>query len=133
MSRKKGKMKQRKLCWFLVLILIFSFYGCGSIVKYTSFDETAYQPTTKIEIFSNPGNIKIEYKEIGLITASDNGWDKSESELIGEIRKKALTIGADAVILQNQIQKDQGVIPVGNYYFNVTERIIRAVAIKYIK
>lgn len=119
--------------YLLISIILLSIIGCSAVVKYVPFDNEYHSPTKSVSIFSTPESVKREYKEIGLITASDDGWDKSEADLIKSLQKKAMEIGADAIILQSSDQVHKGYVPIGGMPMAVSERISRAIAIKFVE
>lgn len=110
---------------------LFLLMGCGAIVNVAPFDETERQPTQSVDIFSDRSSVDRPYKEIGLITADDNGWDKSEADLIAILRNKAMEIGADAIILSPGEQSKQGSMLIGDLLVDSNKRIVKAVAIVY--
>ena len=116
---------------FIAVMLLLVLVGCASI-KYVSFDGEQHQPTNTVAVYSTPGAVKREYVEIGLLTADDKGWDMSEATLIGKLQKKAMEIGADAIILQSGELKTGGYVPVGGMLFASNERVVRVVAIRFV-
>ena len=114
-----------------VVLLIGLVLGCTSI-KFVQFDSIEREPSAQVAIFSTPDAVKREYVEIGLLTAGDEGWGQSEADLIGKLQKKAMEVGADAIILQSGEIKAGGYVAVGNIWFASNERVVRVVAIKFV-
>ena len=110
----------------------FVMIACAPIVKYTPFDSEIRTNSESVDIFMSRESVGREFKEIGLIIVDDEGWDRSETELIEKMRQRAMLVGADALILERSEQKSQGFIPIGGTTFHIVNRIVRGVAIIYL-
>ncbi len=114
---------------YLFLFSLFSF-SCAPIIRVNSFDNENRPPKeNEISVFSNAQAVPYNYKEIGLITVDDQGWGRSESELLNSAIKKAMEMGADGILILSQDKQLDGYIPIGGMPVAVNRRIVRASAI----
>lgn len=78
-----------------------------SVVKLDSIERS---PASKVDIYLDRSQVKRNFKEVGLIIAKEGEWDAyygtgDEAKLIDMIKAKAMSIGADGVILLGNEQK----------------------------
>jgi hypothetical protein len=110
--------------------------ACAS-VKVARFDAIERRPTTTVDVYSNFENIDRGYKEIALITADDEGWGTSETDLLEHLKKKAMSIGADAIVLQaGEVNPSSALVPYstgGAAIMHINRRISKVIAIVYLK
>jgi len=100
------------------------------VVRVNTFEGFQRPPTQgNIDVFTSTSNIPYLYKEIGLITVDDEGWGRSESELLEIVVQRARQLGANGVIILGQDKQLDGYVPVGNIPVAVNRRIVRATAI----
>ncbi len=64
-----------------------------------------------------------------MITIDDQGWGRSEEELLKTAVIKARQIGADAIIILSQNKNIDGFVPVGNVPVAINSNVIRVSAI----
>jgi hypothetical protein len=113
-----------------LLIFITIYISCAPVIRVNSFDGKRRAPNqNKIGVFSNPQAVPYLYKEIGLITVDDEGWGRSESELLNNAIFKAQQIGAHGIIILSQDKQLDGYVPIGNVPVAVNRRIVRVTAI----
>jgi len=109
----------------------------GSAIK-TGDDD--YPPTKadNVKVFLNAESVKRPYKEIGMVTAQKTaGWtftNVSDEAVIKILRKKAATIGADAIImaLLEGDSKPWAVVGAGGSS-SLDRKTAKAIAIKFTK
>ena len=66
-----------------LMFFIFISISCKSITSVVKYDNENRAPNyNKIDIFSIAKSVPYSFKEIGLIIVDDQGWDKSENELL---------------------------------------------------
>lgn len=122
----------RKLIWLLFFIALTQ-VGCA-IVRVTNFGPLPSLPKIgDIDVYTSHASIKKPYKEIALITVDDQGWDKSESELLEKLISKAKEIGADGVIILSQDKQSEGGVFINYVFIQSNRRIVRGTAILYEK
>jgi hypothetical protein len=78
-----------------------------SVVKLDSIERS---PASKVDIYLDRSQVKRNFKEVGLIIAKEGEWDAyygtgNEAKLIEMIKTKAMSIGADGVVLLGNEQK----------------------------
>jgi len=116
----------QKICFVAFCFLL----GCAPVTRVNTFDNTPRSPTTeRIRVFTSATAIPYDYKEIGLITVDDEGWEWSESELLNIAMEKCRAMGADGMIILSQDKQLDGYVVVGNVPVAINRRIIRASAI----
>lgn len=114
---------------YLFLFLLFAF-SCAPIIRVTSYDnEKRASKETEISVFSSTQAVPYNYKEIGLITVDDQGWEISESELLTTAINKAKEMGADGILILSQDKELDGYIPVYGVPIAINQRIVRVSAI----
>ena len=117
---------------FFLFGILFIQVGCAPKVQITKFSEFPSSPKTgDIDVYTSKDAIKKPYKEIALITVDDEGWDRSESELLQKLISKAKEIGADGIIILSQDKQSEGGVLVGNVFIESNRRIVRGSAIVY--
>lgn len=78
-----------------------------SVVKLDSIERA---PASTVDINLDRSQVKRNFKEVGLIIAKEGEWDAyygtgNEAKLIDMIKTKAMSIGADGVVLLGNEQK----------------------------
>jgi hypothetical protein len=78
-----------------------------SVVKLDSIERS---PASSVDIYLDRSQVKRNFKEVGLIIAKEGEWDAyygtgNEAKLIDMIKTKAMSIGADGVVLLGNEQK----------------------------
>jgi hypothetical protein len=91
-------MRKLNLCAFIGLILVSA--AC-STVNVTKTAKGIYVPTKAAEVEIKGLAPESGYEEIGMLSASIYGTDPSTA--YNTIREKAAAIGADAVVISNQM------------------------------
>jgi hypothetical protein len=91
-------MRKLNLCAFIFLILVSA--AC-STVNVTKTAKGIYLPTKPAEVEIKGLAPQSGYEEIGMVSGNIYGNDPSTA--YNTIRKKAAAIGADAVVLSNQM------------------------------
>jgi len=90
-----------KKTMFLLMILSLLFSGCASVSYLPSNSSVAYSPTDHVEIYwQRP--VK-PYVELGLISAQSDSL--SEEGLYIKLREKAMSIGANGIIMNPPIRQ----------------------------
>jgi hypothetical protein len=84
----------------ILIVCALLFVGCAPLVNVARFDNIERSPTSKLDIYTSFESIDREYKEIALITAQDRIPEKTEIEMVEDLKRKAMEIGADAIVLQ---------------------------------
>jgi hypothetical protein len=110
----------------IITIICIIYVSCAPVIQFNSFDKEARKPNIgTIDIYTTAESVPYIYKEIGLITVDDQGWEKSESELLNLAIEKAKQIGAEGLLLLQQDKQIDG------YYkgIAINRRIFRASAI----
>lgn len=82
---------------FFTIVGLF-FVGCASVSYLPTDDSITYPPTKSVKIFWETPNIP--YTKIGIVSAqasSDSGY--KEEELFKLLKEKAMSIGADGIIM----------------------------------
>ena len=82
----------KKIIIYLPLLLLF--ISCAATVNYIPIAKTTYPPTDKVDLYEERPTQK--FVEIGLIIVSSEG---SESIIKKKAKKKAMEIGADAIVI----------------------------------
>lgn len=122
---------------YLSVVLLVLLTACAPTVEVTPL---GVMPTTRslettVEVFTNPATISRPYREVALITVNDDGWDRSENELLDLLIQRAYEIGAEGVILLGQETRSSGgvFVPAGRTlaYYEGSERIVRGSAIVF--
>lgn len=97
-------MKIKSLLSSLVILGCFCLSGCGPSVEYIG---KSYPPTTNVEIFFNPADVKKPYETIGKVDGKAwplSGYDKIQESIVKEAKKR----GADAVIITRSGEQTVG-------------------------
>ncbi len=73
-------------------------------------DSIERSPVSNVDIYLDRSQVKRNFKEVGLIIAKEGEWDAyygtgNEAKLIDMIKTKAMSIGADGVVLLGNEQK----------------------------
>lgn len=104
--------------------------SCAPVIRVNNFDSQSRAPNYgKIGVYSNPQSVPFLYKEIGLVTVDDEGWGRSESELLNQAIAKVKQMGAEGLIILSQDKQLDGYVPVGGVPVAINRRIVRASAI----
>jgi hypothetical protein len=123
----------RKLIWLLFFITLTQ-VGCAPKVLVTKFALLpSLHKTGNIDVYTSHESIKKPYKEIALITVDDEGYGRSESELLEKLISKAKEIGADGVIILSQDKQSEGGVFIDGFFLSLSSRIVRGTAIVYEK
>lgn len=86
----------KKFCGLIIFIFLLAFLGCGSPkVVYTPVKEEPRVSAKEIEILSEKP--QRPYKVVGLLEVGGSDWTSKE-EMLDALKKKAYTVGADAII-----------------------------------
>src|SRR4051812_29259903 len=87
------------LAWVLFLLS-----ACAPITRVSRYDSNSagQRPSQKVDVFSSPTSVPYPFREIGLITIDDDGWGRSEAELLDKAIEQAKIMGADGLIILNQ-------------------------------
>lgn len=111
-------------------LLVLSLSSCTPIVRYNSFDSTQrISKTENLEIFTSVNSIPYNYKEIGLITVDDEGWGRSENELMNIAINKGKEVGADGLLVLAQDNSSAGYVLTGNIATAYNRKVVRISAI----
>lgn len=112
---------------YLYVFAVTSLISCAS-PQVTMFGNFSYRPTANIDVYQTKKPTQ-EYIEIAKISCgdSDDDWN------LKEIKRKAMEIGADAIIIIGRSGVTLGSIPMSkNYTYTYTsEYRLVAIAIKY--
>jgi len=78
-----------------------------SVVKLDSIERS---PASNVDIYLDRSQVKRSFKEVGLIIAKEGEWDAyygtgNEAKLVEMIKTKAMSIGADGLVLLGNEQK----------------------------
>lgn len=88
-----------------------------------------------VQVFMNSDTISRPYREVALITVNDDGWGRSEGELLELLLARAHKIGAEGIIVLNQEVRSAGgvLVPTGYSltYVDSSERVVRGSAIVF--
>lgn len=79
-------------------------------VSAVKLDSIERPPTSSVDIYLDRSQVKRHFKEVGLIIAKEGEWDAyyglgNEAKLIAMIKTKAMSIGADGIVLLGNEQK----------------------------
>jgi hypothetical protein len=107
--------------------------ACAPTVNVSQFSASR-TPTAHVDVFTDRANVGRPFREIGLIVVDDKesgAWGMSdETSLIGKAKAKAMTLGANAIILlPSELQQRN--IGYGLAHNSVNRRFVRASAIVY--
>ena len=110
--------------------------ACAPVVEVTPLGAlptvTSSEP---IQVFTNTDAVSRPYREVALITVDDEGWGRSEGELLELLLERAREIGAEGIVVLNQeVRSGGGVfVPTGNTltYVDSSERVVRGSAIVF--
>ena len=97
-------MKNKNLI-FLTLLIAVIINGCGPTGSVTRIGANFYEPVSpqNVLVYFGDGQIDKEFEIIGRVTAEQTaGWtftNVDEDKVIGELKKQAAKIGADAIII----------------------------------
>lgn len=100
----------------LTFVLMFS-GGCASVSYLPSDSSAVYPPTKKVNIYWSKPDFK--YTEIGLLSIESS---RSEEALFEKLKKKAMEIGADGLIVKPATQATRA---------SKDKRRLEAIAIKF--
>ena len=119
----------RNILASLVIVLILS--GCATISYLPSDSSATFPRTDSIKVFF--GKPEVPYTEIGLIVAESG--DYTEEVLFGLLKKKAMSIGAQGIIMRN-LSQETGTIGIpsslgGTMMVPVTSHRLEAIAIRF--
>ena len=117
----------------IIILCVLLSFACTPLVKVAQFDNIERSPTSELDIYTSFESIKRQYKEIALITAKDRIVEKSETELIEDLKRRAMEIGADAIVLQAGEIKSSTSDSYTFGTYTTHQRIARATAIVYLK
>jgi|GEM_PF-3312320 len=122
-------MKKETISIFLIFLSLF-LLGCAPIVRVNKFEDNL-RPANQgnIQIYTHTESIPYKYKEIALITVDDEGWERSEQELLDIAVIKAKELGADGLLILSQDKQHDGYVAVSNTLVAVNRRVVRATAI----
>jgi len=87
--------------------------------------------TNSIEVFIGESIVTKKYEQIAIINADDEGWEKSDSELIHEMKRRAAQLGASAIIIVGQETNPNGGVIVNNVFVQSNRKMIKAIAIHF--
>lgn len=118
---------------FLCLTLL---GACAPTVEVTPLGALpATSSSEPVQVFANSGAISRPYREVAIITVNDDGWGRSEGELLQLLLERAREIGAEGVVVLNQEVRSGGgiLVPTGNTltYVDSSERVVRSSAIVF--
>ncbi len=117
---------------FIISIIVSAMLiGCaGPMVKVMRYSGDDYSPTTEVQIFRTaPVDRKyIEIAELSLRVKKSN-----QETAVFQLREKAKSIGADALILMGERSAGAIAMPMGQGAVAVPLREIYAIAIKYME
>ncbi len=88
-------MSIKNILTFITIISCFCLTGCGPSIQYIG---KTYPPTTNVDIYFNPADVKKPYETIGKVDGKAwplSGFDKIQESIVKEAKKR----GADAVII----------------------------------
>ncbi len=127
-------MKHMKIILGVMLIVLITGCATSGMVHVTILDK-AYpsKNPSKVRVYIGNETVKRSYKQIAMINADDEGWEKSDQELIMEMKVRAAHIGADAIIINNQQMQSAGGVFIGTAYVQSNKKIIKGIAIKFDK
>ena len=119
-----------------VFVCLMLLSACAPVVEVTPLGAlptvTSSEP---IQVFTNTDAVSRPYREVALITVDDEGWGRSEGELLELLLERAREIGAEGVIILDQeVSSDGGVfVPTGYSltYVDSSQRIVRASAVVF--
>jgi|688.fasta_scaffold544391_2 hypothetical protein len=92
-------------------------------VTAVKLDTNERVPTSRVDIYLDRSQVKRQFKEVGLIVAKEGEWDAyyglgNEAKLIDMIKTKAMSIGADGIVLLGNDQKMRPGATVGYAFAN---------------
>jgi hypothetical protein len=103
--------------WLILVFLIIFIGGCASVSYLPSDTSIVYPPTKKVNVYWSKPEFK--YIEIGLLSIESKS---SEEALFEKIKKKAMEIGADGIIVKPATQATRA---------SKDKRRLEAIAIKF--
>ena len=126
-------MKSALMTALIYLMVMHFLTGCTSLTDVTKLSDYPSAPATKDPaIFTGKSEVKQSYREIAMISVDDNGWGKSDSQLIKDLQRKAREIGADAIVLTDRGGQSQGgVIMPGGAFVTSSTKVLHATAIVF--
>jgi hypothetical protein len=128
---RSSKKKMQTFSLVFGLALIFS--GCAmntEVVRLSDASETR-AATTDVKLYSARESVPVKFRELAVITVDDNGWDRSDNELVEEAKAEARQMGADAIVLTGSDSVPTGGIVTNGVYTAGTKKILRALAIEF--
>lgn len=115
---------------FTPVLLAILLYGCGPSIKYAPFDSQYRSPTLVVDVYSDVSRVTRKYKEIGIVTARG---DDNEEKLLQELRERAASKGADAIIIEASEPLRRRPNRIGAISWGGAAKAMRAIAIVYIQ
>ncbi len=89
---------------YLTFALVMLIAGCATI-GVTPLSQTTYPPKPKgspIDVYTSKDKVTKPYEELALIDVTGTMWsDGTVASAITDAKAKALTLGADAIIIQS--------------------------------
>ena len=114
-----GRIKA-SLVAFICLVTL----SCGTYIKVNRISPQALAPTTSCEVYTSKVPDR-PYEEIALLEVAEGG------DRIQAARKKAMQLGADAIILQGERTAGGIFIPVGTSVVYGTSNRMTFLAVKW--
>ena len=105
---------------FVIVILALLINGCVSVAA-IPIGSANYPPHTKnVLVYSSLDDVEKEYEKIAIITAKTGDGDfVGDKTFFDKMKKKAQTIGADAIVFEEQ-SDSRGYGLISNKSFRVT-------------
>ena len=108
-------------------ILALLMMACAPSTKFMRYTDESYTPTTNVEVLrAKP--IQRNFIELGEVSVRSTGEDA-----VLYLKRKAMSIGADAIVIIGESSDGSVAVPVGNMYAIVNNKYLKALAIKYKK
>jgi hypothetical protein len=124
------KITRYLMSWNILTIILLLFSGC--IQGYTTLLEPSisYPPSANLEILTEKPTRP--YRPIAVVRAVGQP-SSDEGELLAVLRKKAKSVGADAILVLSKEEDDSAEICAGGIVAGGAEKIpvLKALAIKY--
>ena len=112
----------------ITVSMIMLMSGCAPSTKFMRYTDETFTPTANVDVLrAKP--IQRNYIELGEVSVRLK--KSTEEDAVLYLKKKAMSVGADAIVILGEVSNGSVAVPVGNMYAIVDKKYLKALAIKY--